>query len=224
MIMQQTAAFYFERANTRFRDGEVDSAYADLDTAINLEPDNWEYRYIRAQLRDEAEQYELAVEDYSVMVTMNADLDKLEQIHHRRAVVYEKLGLYERLLEDLTWLINHGAGDSLLYAWRGYHHYRLGHHQESLADYLRAHDLAPENNGIALQLARSRYQVGQYNTVINEMTALLEQVQEHPSLLSSAHYWRGESYLRLGHSDQAEQDFAESRRLNGLVDKVDNIR
>jgi tetratricopeptide (TPR) repeat protein len=222
--MQQTAAFYFDRANRSFRDGEVDSAYADLDIAINLAPDNWEYRYIRAQLRDEAEQYELAVEDYSVMVTMNADLDKLEQIHHRRAVVYEKLGLYERLLEDLNWLIDHGTGDPMLYAWRGHHNYQLGRHQDALTDYLKAYQLAPENNGIALQLARSRYQMGQYNTVINEMTALLEQAQAHPSLLSSAYYWRGESSLRLGHSDQAEQDFAESRRLNGLVDKVDNIR
>src|SRR5579871_3628232 len=117
--MTHDAEFYFERSAERYKAGDVNGGNADLDHAIELAPDNLEYRWTRANRRHHLGQHPLAIEDFSKFIELTTDVEDLGYAYHALAISHEALNLTEAWLADLDWLIAHDQVSGNEYTWRG---------------------------------------------------------------------------------------------------------
>lgn len=103
-INPQDARYYARRAQYRAHvakfdyDGEniLTSAVADLDLAIQMEPDNVEFRRLRSEYNKELGEPDEAIEDYDVMIEINPN----------RVEAYTERGLIEMQNDQYTEAIN----------------------------------------------------------------------------------------------------------------------
>lgn len=211
--MEHDAAFYFALSQTNFREERAEQALADLDEAIRLAPDNLEYLSKRAELRYEAEEHELIVEDYSRIIALNRDFDSMVEAYTRIAFSHEALGRYDDLVDDLNWIIDHGEGRATTYSWRGHHKYRKELFDEALQDHTEAYLLSSHEDCL-LQCAQCLYQLKRYEEAVQDLTKIFEEYDNHPNYLRSIYHWRGLAYYRQGKHAEALADFNEIMRAN----------
>jgi tetratricopeptide (TPR) repeat protein len=96
--MTQDAAYYAKRSSERFESGDIEGGDADLNRAIELDPDNVEYRWERGRFRYNAEEYALMVEDISKIIEVSSDLDDLQEAYILLSIAYDALGQDQELI------------------------------------------------------------------------------------------------------------------------------
>lgn len=227
MTSSKDAAFYFKRSKDKFSTGDVEGAFADLDQSISLAPDNVEYRWERANLRYEGEEYQPAVEDFSAIIQHSKDAEELIVAHRKRAIFLEVLGRYDDLLADLDWLIAHNAATDGLYTWRGHHKVLKGLFSEAVEDFTAALKLRPKTNNTLLVRANAYSRLKLYDEEIADLTSVLESGENHSKFLSIVYLKRANALFRAGKLEQAVSDFATSVQLgdgNSFTDAADYFR
>lgn len=213
--MEHDAAFYFKRSNKRFAAGDAQGGYDDLDQAIRLAPNNTEYLWRRVMFRFQAEEHQLAAEDFTRIIELITDLKEIEDARRKRLVYYAHFRLHEEAIADLDWLIAHGLGDGDTYASRGYHRREAGDFGGAIEDYTSAHELLPQVNGILLQRSIAYYMAAQYEESVQDLTRIIESNPQQPNHLKLLYHNRGKALYRWGKHQEALDDFNQVARIVG---------
>ncbi|MBI1258746.1 MAG: tetratricopeptide repeat protein [Chloroflexi bacterium] len=223
--MTQDAEFYFKRSAERYKAGDVSGGDADLDQAIALAPDNLEYRWERGMLRMryQAEQHELALEDFSKIIELSTDIEELDRAYGWRLVSYDALGLKQALLADLDWLIAHDLADALLYSWRSHLLYDLERYEEALEDVNKAIEMAPKHMDYLVDRARIYEQLKRYEDEINDLTSWMKSVRDS-LLLNMLYMDRATAFFKIGNKEQAYADFEEAIRRGAMPFTSDPVK
>ncbi len=215
--MKQDAEYYFKQSRAKWynRDNwDVQGSLADLDRAIQLDPENLEYRRIRGDLRHFSDKHQEAIEDLTKIIETSKDMDELAAAYSKRASSHEHLGRIDELLEDLDWLIEHGFDSGDRYSWRGFHRLQSGDTEGAIRDFTAAHRLMPENYDALLQRAQAFYKAKNYPEAIKDLDRILaEKEKQNPLHLAVVYYWRAKARYKLDLSDDALNDFNEAMRL-----------
>lgn len=207
--------------------GDVDGAFADLDQAISLAPANCVYRWVRANLRYEGEEYQPAVEDFSAIIQHSKDAEELIVAHRKRSIFLEVLGRYDDLLADLDWLIAHSDAGHSFYAWRGHHRMLKGFFLDAVEDFTAALELAPNTNNYLLTRSNAYSRLKLYDEEIADLTSVLESGENDPKFLSIVYLKRANALFRAGKLEQAVSDFDASMQLgddNSFTNAEDYFR
>lgn len=212
--MEENAEYYFDLALKKVHAGDYLAARAALGKAIELDPTNPKYYMERGYLRLDFEADMFGVEDFSKVIEYSQDPGELALAYLRIALSHERLGKPEALLNDLSWLIEHGAADAVVYSWRATYLASAGNFAAALEDCRQAHQLSP-TGGYLRCIAIMHYRLAQYQNALQALTSLLASGDTHPSDLAGLYRWRGSTQLKLGDHLNALADFNEQLRLKG---------
>lgn len=214
--MNQKAEYYFNLAEDDFKTKDLEGSFNNLNRAIELDPNNIIYYWTRGMRRAHLEDYDLAVPDFTKVIEFGSDLEDIAAAYLQRATCYELLQQREKLLSDLDWLIKHGKGDSHIYAWRADCHRRLNHLREAIEDFSAAIQLAPENDELLLQRARTAYAIELYDEAIIDLTQILVLGKPHHNFLAAVYRWRANANYKMNKLEEAFQDFSQMSIMYGL--------
>jgi tetratricopeptide (TPR) repeat protein len=94
---------YYQRAQAYYRVGNVDAAFADMDTVIALAPDEPEYIFSRANMYRKAGEQQAAIADYNAAIALDP---KYAVAYYNRANAYYDLDRLADALEDYRTFLN----------------------------------------------------------------------------------------------------------------------
>jgi tetratricopeptide (TPR) repeat protein len=224
--MQEHSKLYIEEARKKNSQNDIEGAIKAIDTAIQLDAQNIEYYQLRATLLESKKDYQLAAEDLTKIIEISTDIEVRIEAYRKRVGIYEKLGQVDKLMEDLTWLIDHGFGTYGLYAWRGSYNLKLEKSESAIQDFSKVYELSG-NKGDLFNRARAYYQSKQYENSLKDIITLLNANDLYPVLLINAYTLRGRILYKMGKYEDALRDFNEERRLNsadGFSDALEYMR
>ncbi len=89
---------YHNRGLAHANRDDHEQAFADYDTAIRLDPDDYITYYMRGYLRQHREEYDAAIADYTLAIGLN---EEDADLFRDRALARYYLGQYEESLPDL---------------------------------------------------------------------------------------------------------------------------
>lgn len=219
---QDEAAERSNRGAELMNEGRWEEALAELDKAIELDPNN-AYAYTnRGGVNAGLGQYEQAI----------ADLDKAIELDPNLASAYDSRGgayagpeQYEQAIADLDKAIDLEPSLAGAYYNRGHAYLRLARYEEAIADLDNAMELGPS---IAAEYyARGLAYAGleQYNYAIADFDRAIELAQGNADFavlhgfvgdlaLNAVFHDRGVAYSRLGQLERAIADFDKATELD----------
>ncbi|KAJ9524536.1 hypothetical protein QJQ45_024116 [Haematococcus lacustris] len=183
--------------------GNLEAAIADYTSAIELAPRHCRAYFNRAFCHDKLNHVEAAVRDYSRALELEPNNAHNTQALQNRAALYERLGMRDEALSDLTAAVD--AGPQCAQSWhaRALLYQGAGRLQAALADLDAAVDLEPE---CALFL-RSR---GGCRRMLDDLAGAAEDFTRALALEpgnAQCHMQRGHTLRRLGAHESAVLDY-----------------
>lgn len=133
---EKTVELYTQRAYLYELKQEYDKSFADISSAIALEPENSELYTCRAELCREIEKY-----DYSKAIEKSP---KESAFYHDRAEYYTRNGEYQLAEKDYNTALELDGECEYCYSARAGFYQNLECYEEALADYNKALELCPE--------------------------------------------------------------------------------
>ncbi len=187
----ETLDGYFERAQNRTLNGELEGAIADYTQILQLDPMNVRAYYQRGQVRSALGDTETAVEDLN------------QSIHWARIASLKRIKEFNQSLSDTLRSLKQKPEDA-----SERHSQKAPPIETSLKNYTQAIQANPRNAQAYFQRAQCRALIGDLKGAIADYTRTLELNPHH----TAAYYRRGQSRAALGALDDARQDFNQAIR------------
>ena len=156
--------------------GKYQEALGAFDQVVKLDPKFAEGYYNRGATRSELDQYDAAIRDYDRAIELQPDF---ADAYRNRGSAHLNRGLATENKQDLL---------------------------DAMADYTKAHDLAPRAveplylRGVLYALSEA------WDAAVADFTAVIERDERH----AEAYYNRGFAYQNLGDEDRAVADYTRS--------------
>ncbi len=238
-VQSNSAPHYAYRGNSYIQLHRYEEALADLDIAIELEPDNslaWSYRaYTHFELGNE--RLALADSDRAVSLAPNVSGHWCT-----RGSIHYEMGSYDQAMADLDRAIELAPNYYVARVWRGRTLYQLGRYEEALVDLYRAARSLIEDATGRRHLGSAHFKLKNYDAALTDYRKavalgdtfiwrptenLLETPEEFREGLVSiatqivertgtdvAYHDRGHLYMQLNNPERALLDFAKSIDLD----------
>jgi tetratricopeptide (TPR) repeat protein len=181
--------------------------------AVDLDPQNIQFYYMRASLYFLLENYPAAVVDYSQII----EIDPTAKVAYiRRGLTYDKMENYIDALADYSHAIEMDPESAQLYIYRGSLFHRLHDYTAALDDYNMAISIDPKS-------ARVHFNLGM---LMEEMdnTSAAEKNYRHAIELDGnfAEAYMNLSLLlvELGRKSEAEAEYQDAVKINPNIAKV----
>jgi tetratricopeptide (TPR) repeat protein len=210
----QTPLEYYRRAMARSAANDMTGAMADLDKAIETNPDYGEAFLARGAMRAQAGRLDDALADFRRVVAL---IPARPEGHMALAEMLSAKGQSEEALTELDRAIALNPDDPRALSARGEFQRRLGHFEQALSDTEKALAKSPEQPLL----------FNIYQTRINAQAALGRQdkaIDEGKALVAAKPQW-DEAHILLGatlvHSGRREEGMAEFDRAIALKPSVE---
>lgn len=190
---------YVYRAWAHAYQGNFNNGIADLNTALEIDPNSQEARLNRAFLHAMMGSNDLALADYDALLALNPD--SLDGYYNRGRVQLAR-GEFKAAIEDFNSAIGIDRGYALAYEGRGSAYFFDGDLTRALADLDRALDLEPTFTQALRQRANVRSYVSDPKDVIADLDRLLALLPND----SDAYLARGQIKFQNGDVDGARAD------------------
>ena len=179
-------------------EGRVDLAIQNLDQAVAIDPQNGAPRLHRAELRRKLQDFEGAVEDYSVYLRGNPD----QRLYLARASAYLDLRQYRLAMADADHVINSHPDNPRGFGTRGMVRAAMGEFDEAIADFSRAIEMNPGEPQPWINRARIMLKRGQHQAALKDLSEAIKHVPGNGELFGI----RANVYRAMKKLDQAEAD------------------
>lgn len=229
--MEQNAQFYFERGINKIQNRDLEDGFADLDQAVQLDPDNVSYYWFRGFSRythsalQVGESYEdhalrsqnylqLALLDFTKTIELASDDNRIADAYRKRIACYQMLNQYDNLIADTNWLIEHGRGDANTYEAQGLYWVKQSQFDEALQAYTKAVELWPDYRFV-LGRGNIYFKLGRYAEAVADYTQVLgltDDTHPHRFMFYQHRAW---AYYRLGKLDLSLDDFNQAYSNDG---------
>ncbi len=133
---------YDSRGSNYFLMGELDLAFADFNTAIDLDPKNASVYVSRGNVYLRQNEIDLALKDYNTALEINP---KNVRGLYRRGDFYSRLGQWDLAFADYNAAIEIDPQDEVIYVSRGSAYAKQGKVDLAIADYTKVITLNPKN-------------------------------------------------------------------------------
>jgi tetratricopeptide (TPR) repeat protein len=174
------ARAHLERGRALIAQGQLEQAIAELDRAIELDPDEVEVYVTRGFAYIALGQFERGIADYDTAIELESDNPIL---YNDRGFAYAELGKYERAVADYDKAIELDPDyDNVDYAYnnRGFAYGSLGKYEQAFSDFERAIALNPDNAWVYYNRALIHIDMGQSTDAIPDLELSLQ--LENPPL------------------------------------------
>ncbi len=206
-MMEQNAEDYFKQALAKFRSRDVKAGLVDLEEAIRLEPLRWEYYWTRGAFNHRRRAWTLALVDLTKAIELCADVKQAGKIYQRRMFCYGRLERYDSVVQDATWLTEHGFDGENVYWWRGWGNYKMGNIDSAADDYSRAIESSPDDYNFRMGRATIYYWSKRYAEALPDLTYLLTDVAFDPVIAASIHQFRSLTFYQLGNLEKSLEEY-----------------
>lgn len=214
--MENKAEFHFKTAKEKFNKRDVESAIQELNQAIQIDPDNFEYILLRGDYLFRLDKHQLACDDFTKVIERSDDMDDLEFAYGWRAHCYEYLGKVDKAIADVDWQIEHGFILPSTYAWRASLKMKIGATEDAINSLTQAHESSPDAEDFLLKRAHAYYAAKRYSEALDDLNQILTfKDRLFPTYLAAVYYWRAKIYYRFGMMTEALADLNEDMRLSG---------
>jgi tetratricopeptide (TPR) repeat protein len=126
-------------------DNDLKEAQKHIDDAVKTYPDNAEFIFRRGILNNKKGQFDKAIEDFNLALSMNALNDLKVQIYLNLGASKLKVESYTDALENYKKALELSPRNPSIYNYKGYANYKLGFFSDAIIDYNNAIDLDPNN-------------------------------------------------------------------------------
>ena len=207
---QTSANEYINSGNRRYNSGEYNSAIADYNEAIRLNPDNSEAYNHRAITFISIGNFNQAIADATEAIRLNPIN---ASAYNQRAAAYIGTGNFNQGIADLTEAIRLNPNFWEAYSNRGTAYNNIGNYDQGIVDLTEAIRLNPNswqsynNRGYAYN---ERGRSGDFNHALADLNRAIQLNPNHLSSYSS----RGFTHMRLGNYAQARADLDRVLREN----------
>lgn len=185
-------------------------ALADLNRALELEPDDIEIYFDRGKMYFESGRVEEALADMTRIIQLKPNDPRG---YGDRAVDYIILKQYDRAIADLTQCITLAPDDAKAYRNRGHALTLNREFAEAIADYSKAIELDPDVSGDLSSRSNLLIHMGRYEEAIADLSHLIE-MQEEPGAILLA---RGMVYELVGATRLALANYDRAAALSGPI-------
>ncbi|HIK10522.1 MAG TPA: tetratricopeptide repeat protein [Oscillatoriaceae cyanobacterium M33_DOE_052] len=195
------------RGLERARSGDKQGAIQEFNSAIELNPNNAEAYYKRANALYDLGDYQDAVEDYTVAIRINPSY---VNSYFNRGLTYYEMGKYREAIADYTMTIKLNPKDADAYNKRGVAYHQLGDYSAALQDYTKAIALNPKDPTAYINRGLSASAAGNKQSAIADYTEALRQDPNN----ADAFYSRGRARFFLADYKGAMEDYTEAIEHN----------
>ena len=177
---------------------EYEKALADLGQALDINPKDVNAYRCMGEIYQKQRKIEQAINQFSKAIQYDG---KFAEDYYYRAKCYHMLDRIDQAIEDYTRAIELEDGCLEYYKYRGYAYWKLEKSKEAIADFTH--------------LINNNYQYANYDedeNIIKEDKEKKKQINAYLKNLNNEelakiYFCRGSSYVRLGISDQAKEDY-----------------
>lgn len=195
------------RGLERARSGDKQGAIQEFNSAIELNPNNAEAYYKRANALYDLGSYQNAIDDYTAAIKINPSY---VNSYFNRGLTYYEMGKYREAIADYTMTIKLDPKDADAYNKRGVAYHQLGDYQAALQDYTKAISLNPEDPTAYINRGLSASAAGNKQGAIADYT---EALRKDPSN-ADAFYSRGRARFFLADYKGAMEDYTQAIEHN----------
>lgn len=205
------------RGFARLHRAKFKAALADFNKAIALDASNFEYYFNRGLTQGELGQNKTALEDFRLALELNPT-DTV--IHANMALAYTKLFRYKEALAVIQSGLKIAPEHGRLYGLRGYIHFNEERPTKAVADFNKAIQFAPNDNGDKAELyvkrGRAWSSLKEWDKAFADFETALKLSPEDPVIYSNRGAVRGAK----GDYQEALADLAYAERLNPDIPQV----
>ena len=214
------AAIYFYRGTAYSKKGEYDSAIADFNQAIQLNPKDAIAFNNRGNAYGKKGQYDYAIDDFSEAIQLNP---KYTEAFNNRGVAYNKQGEYDYTrryahvmavsdlaIADFNQAIQLNPKYAIAFNNRGLAYKDQGEYDRAIADYDRAIQLNPKLALAFYNRGNAYDDKGEYDRAIADYN---QAIQLNPQY-ANAFINRGVAYGKKGEYERAIADFNQAIQLD----------
>jgi tetratricopeptide (TPR) repeat protein len=187
--------------------GEYEKAIADLDQAIELDPEYALAYNHRGAAYFSLGEYEKAIADYDRAIELDPEY---AMAYNNRGYAYLNLGEYEKAIADWDQAIELDPELAMAYNNRGYAYLNLGEYEKAIADLDQAIELDPELAMAYGNRGAAYLSLGEYEKAIADCDQAIALDPE----LAMAYNNRGAAYLNLGEYEKAIADLDQAIALD----------
>jgi TonB family protein len=160
------ATGYACRGGVLSNTGDFLKALKDFDQALNLQPDNGDFFYSRAQVHDRIGNTDQALADLSKAVQLiESELGK-SIAFALRARIYDKLGRFDESIKDYTEAIRLAPDFAYHHANRGDVYFEKKEYEKAITDYSEAIRLDSKNQYFRQDRAKVYHAVGREDLAV----------------------------------------------------------
>ena len=155
---------YWSRGRCYLRNGNYSEAVNDSNFAIALDPDEFNY-VLRGDSRLFLKQYDLALSDYTKAITLSQESEVDGKINFKN---YDENEV-NKMIADLTSMINSSQADSEDYVARGDAYFRLLQYENAIRDFTAAIDLGNSDYSAHIKRKIAHMRLRQYDKVLEDI-------------------------------------------------------
>jgi tetratricopeptide (TPR) repeat protein len=210
-VDDKNAQNYIIRAQFFMTDiDDYSSSISDLTKAIELEIDNSDFYFTRAQAYFKIKDFKNAIYDFEKALELNPEITNSEYIYSEIAKCYVGIGDFEKALENYNMEINLGE-NALAYSERAiFYDSYLNDFEKANLDFKKAIELAPNTNNIILQYLNFLYSNKKYEQALEISKKAREIEPKDPQ----SDFVSGLIYM------ETNKPFQTLKYLNSCIDKI----
>lgn len=153
--------------------------------------------------------YPGALRNYSIAIDTNSN----ETLYANRARTYEKMGLHQKALDDISMSIKWGREDPDTYYTRGLIHGNMYNFELSLTDYNKSLELKPHDTWALNNRGNIHVDMGNYDLALKDFNKVIS-IGEFPAVYAS----RGTMWEKKGEFEKALNDYYTSLTMHPNYD------
>jgi tetratricopeptide (TPR) repeat protein len=203
-----SAEEYYARAHAKLEEGEYAASLADLDEAIDINPDYGMAFYNRAVAHMRSGRIDAGLADFGETIRLITASDA--RARYVRGVAHMALGNNKEAIAELDDAISLDPTNADAYNQRGYLRFEEGNLEQAYADFNKAIDLDPTHAVAFFNRANVRFELGGYQWAITDYDQAIALDPDYHVAYNN----RGNARRRLGDIDGAIADYTEAIRLN----------
>ena len=197
----QEALAYNYRGAALLESSEHQKSIADFNTAIKIDPNNFDTYNNRGLAKIALNNLEGAIQDFSKAIKLNPDLADL---YKNRATTYIHLNDFEKAVADIHSSIALDDQDAKSYYSLAFCQERLSNPSEAILNYSQAIQMDPGYYSAYVNRANLKIQRNDFRGAISDCT---KAISLNPDV-AQAYNYRGISQGSLGNYEQAILDFS----------------
>ncbi len=211
------AEFYYQQGLLCNESGDKQSALADFNRAIELDPNHVAAYYNRGVIRNESGDKQGALADFTCAIELDP---QHASALYNRGFVRNELGDKQGAIEDYNSPLEINPNHASAYYNRGVIRNELGDKRGAVEDYNSALEINPNHAKAYNARGVLHYELGEKQEAIEDFNSAVKINPNH----AAVYYNRGVIHYEIGNKQEAIEDFNQTLLLNPNYAKAYNNR